>query len=310
MTKRAFTLAEVLITIGIIGIVAAITIPALITNYQSRVYETNKTVFENRMGEALRQMNIAEELTGYTTTKQFVDALKKYMKIIEVCEEGKLTACFPDKINASDGEPIDVADADFIGEAEEWETGLMGIVLQNGHSAIIKYNPNCQTKGIASTVDDLEHCAMVAYDTNGKSLPNALNKDVQGVNGAQLSSGTVKTITLPSGLEMTEMDVAYEPINTCDQSSPYHYENNDNCANDYWAGATEACDNLTMELPSRVTQAQEILNWCVTNPSSCSSSNLYWLKEADTSNAYRLNIPMKNVFPSGKQNSYTVRCVK
>lgn len=32
--KKAFTLAEVLITLGIIGVVAAITIPGLITKYQ------------------------------------------------------------------------------------------------------------------------------------------------------------------------------------------------------------------------------------------------------------------------------------
>lgn len=35
--KRAFTLAEVLITLGIIGVVAAITIPTLITNYNKEV---------------------------------------------------------------------------------------------------------------------------------------------------------------------------------------------------------------------------------------------------------------------------------
>lgn len=32
--KRAFTLAEVLITLGIIGVVAAITLPSVIANYQ------------------------------------------------------------------------------------------------------------------------------------------------------------------------------------------------------------------------------------------------------------------------------------
>lgn len=35
--KRAFTLAEVLITIGVIGVVAAITIPSLVTSYQKRM---------------------------------------------------------------------------------------------------------------------------------------------------------------------------------------------------------------------------------------------------------------------------------
>lgn len=39
--KNAFTLAEVLITIGIIGIVAAMTIPTLISNYQKQIVETN-----------------------------------------------------------------------------------------------------------------------------------------------------------------------------------------------------------------------------------------------------------------------------
>ena len=36
-TQKGFTLAEVLITLGIIGIVAAMTIPNLIENYQKKV---------------------------------------------------------------------------------------------------------------------------------------------------------------------------------------------------------------------------------------------------------------------------------
>ncbi len=39
MKKRAFTLAEVLITLGIIGVVAAMTLPSLITNYKVKVLE-------------------------------------------------------------------------------------------------------------------------------------------------------------------------------------------------------------------------------------------------------------------------------
>ncbi len=38
--KNAFTLAEVLITLGIIGVVAAMTLPILVNNYQKKVYET------------------------------------------------------------------------------------------------------------------------------------------------------------------------------------------------------------------------------------------------------------------------------
>lgn len=35
--KKAFTLAETIITIGIIGIVAAVTIPVLITSYRKNI---------------------------------------------------------------------------------------------------------------------------------------------------------------------------------------------------------------------------------------------------------------------------------
>lgn len=36
--KKAFTLAEVLITLGIIGVVAAMTLPVLISNYNNKIY--------------------------------------------------------------------------------------------------------------------------------------------------------------------------------------------------------------------------------------------------------------------------------
>ena len=38
--KKGFTLAEVLITLGVIGIVAAMTIPNLVSNYQKKVFAT------------------------------------------------------------------------------------------------------------------------------------------------------------------------------------------------------------------------------------------------------------------------------
>ncbi len=34
--KKAFTLAEVLITLGVIGVVSAITLPGMLTNFKKR----------------------------------------------------------------------------------------------------------------------------------------------------------------------------------------------------------------------------------------------------------------------------------
>ena len=39
-STSAFTLAEVLITLGIIGVVATLTLPTLITNYKNKEYAT------------------------------------------------------------------------------------------------------------------------------------------------------------------------------------------------------------------------------------------------------------------------------
>lgn len=56
--KTAFTLAETLITLGIIGVVAALTIPSLVSKYQKHVYYTQfrkaATVLEN----AINQYNL------------------------------------------------------------------------------------------------------------------------------------------------------------------------------------------------------------------------------------------------------------
>lgn len=51
--KNGFTLPEVLITLGIIGIVAAITLPTLISNYRKKVYSSNLKEFYSIMSQAI-----------------------------------------------------------------------------------------------------------------------------------------------------------------------------------------------------------------------------------------------------------------
>ena len=52
--KLAFTLAEILITLGIIGIVAALTIPGLITAHRKKVIETRLAKFYSTMNQAIK----------------------------------------------------------------------------------------------------------------------------------------------------------------------------------------------------------------------------------------------------------------
>lgn len=64
MKKYGFTLAEVLITLGVIGIVASITLPALIKNYQKKVAATRVKQAYSQILQAI-QLSEAEndELT-------------------------------------------------------------------------------------------------------------------------------------------------------------------------------------------------------------------------------------------------------
>ena len=58
--KKAFTLAEVLITLSIIGVIAAMTIPTLVLNYQRNITETRMKAFYSNMTQAVGQW-LAEE---------------------------------------------------------------------------------------------------------------------------------------------------------------------------------------------------------------------------------------------------------
>ena len=68
--KFAFTLAEVLITLGIIGVVAAITIPNLVSKYQMKVFETafkkQYSVFQNALNLAVFENGTSECYIFYT----------------------------------------------------------------------------------------------------------------------------------------------------------------------------------------------------------------------------------------------------
>ena len=57
--KKGFTLAEVLITLGIIGVVAALTLPSLITNYRKKETEKKKKKVYSELPQAA-QMSVVQ----------------------------------------------------------------------------------------------------------------------------------------------------------------------------------------------------------------------------------------------------------
>ena len=107
--KAAFTLAEVLITLGIIGVVAAMTLPTLVANYKKQVYVTQlkKSVSTWEQGfqkmladdgvDSLQDTEVFKKVSGTvcdlnttpTTCQAFYDALRKYIKVINIPTAGQ-----------------------------------------------------------------------------------------------------------------------------------------------------------------------------------------------------------------------------
>ena len=78
--KHAFTLAEVLITLGIIGVVAAVALPALITNINDRAKSERQANIAQKITQAMEQMRAHGELVQYSSTDEFVNAVKSNAK--------------------------------------------------------------------------------------------------------------------------------------------------------------------------------------------------------------------------------------
>lgn len=91
--KRAFTLAEVLITLGIIGVVAAMTIPTLITNQRYKKFETNiKKVYSELNQVSKFYMNDYEETVPFGITTNHTNMKKlliTYIKGVTVIDPEK-----------------------------------------------------------------------------------------------------------------------------------------------------------------------------------------------------------------------------
>ena len=254
----AFTLAEVLITLAIIGIVAALTIPTLVQNYQERAWNTASQVFQRKLGEALRVMNVQGTLAGYTTTEAFVDELSKHIKITRICDNDDITTCFSDTVTWGD-EEVDmskVKKAKNFGQ-NDWDTNTVAVQFANGVNGVIAYNPDCRQNQFSNDVITVGEngigtdCLAILYDVDGFKNPNTEGKDLKNLNvtslggsncAIELSDGTCFTapfIPTPLTLEECEAQKGELGISECYYSL------------DSWAGAVKMCHDMGSSLPSQ-----------------------------------------------------------
>lgn len=254
----AFTLAEVLITLAVIGIVAVLTIPNLMQNNNQKAWDTAANVFNKRLEVAARVMNTQETLAGYSTTKDFVNELKKHIKITRICDNDELTKCFPQKVFwGAEQEEIDV-DKDIktaknMGQ-DEWGTEVIGAQFANGIDALIAYDPNC-TQDPYNNQIQASNCMAILYDVSAKKNPNSYGKDLRA-NGNVLSLGGIECAFEVNGTCYTNPALA-SPLSLAECEEQKDALGIDACYTDYdyWAGAVEHCGGVDkMPTPEQLVQ--------------------------------------------------------
>lgn len=167
--NKAFTLAEVLITLGIIGIVAAMTIPVLINNSDKQEYlsrfKENYSIFlqittqlNNDCGGSvtgcLATPNAAND--DPTTRLDFLNLYKAKLSVAKDCSAGA-TECFPN----TNYKNLNGTDSGRNFEAGYW-IGNARIQLTNGSSVGVRW---------------ITTAPGIIIDTNGPKGPNQIGKD-------------------------------------------------------------------------------------------------------------------------------------
>lgn len=163
INHRAFTLAEILITLGIIGIVAAMTLPNLISNHKAKVIASKLKKLQSTFAQA---MLMAENEYGpldswglVMDTKESAEMFGKritpYLKLIDNCGT----------------------------DACESYTGEWHFLKGNQDTDIASFHMDIFYKLRLSDGSELfirpgdEMCGFF-IDTNGKKAPNIMGKDI------------------------------------------------------------------------------------------------------------------------------------
>ena len=165
LKRPAFTLAEVLVTLGIIGVVSAMTVPTLMQNYQRQSYVTQLHKTYNEMSQALLRyqtdrnaLNLRE--AGMSSQAEVNNFISSYFKVVNSClDSSTVTPCFANqseykKISGATASGFD-NDADGLG---------MSFVLANGTS-------------IRPWLSNGRNFIVMVVDVNGQKGPNILGRD-------------------------------------------------------------------------------------------------------------------------------------
>lgn len=168
-SKIAFTLAEVLITLGIIGVVAAMTMPSLIQSYKEKATVTAVKQSYSIFAQALKMVTIDNpdlsaltdsSLSAKENSQIMFNEISKHIKKVKSCDVDKKCMGNTYYLNLNNE------------KVSNWDTynNLVTGVLANGTSFWILSLP-------ASISGEETYAGQIGIDINGNKRPNKFGVD-------------------------------------------------------------------------------------------------------------------------------------
>ena len=186
-------MAEVLVTLGIIGVVSAMTVPSLMQNYQRQSYvaQLHKAYNETQQA-ALRYVTDMNALNlreaGLNSTDASANFIKKYFKIVQDCGSDA-TPCFAESYKKLSGDLTNTEGANRY------------FVLASGASVAVSFRPKAQ---YGDLVMDF------VIDTNGQKGPNIFGRDVFCIY--LYNNGVIDEINYEEKQDGDGLDIAAVPL--------------------------------------------------------------------------------------------------
>ncbi len=183
--RFAFTLSEVLITLGIIGVVAAMTIPTIMNKANEVEQSSGVKKMVATLNQAFMQVvadNGGSVLGAYTDIQTFKEALKSKLLYAKDCNT---TSDYGGSGSGASAEGC-------WHKANEWQyyggdklTNPIigpGLILKDGSTlAIIFDTPNCDFD-MTPYNRNYMRCGYINFDINGFKKPNTNGKDIYNIN--------------------------------------------------------------------------------------------------------------------------------
>lgn len=202
MIKRGFTLAEILIALGIVGVVAALTIPTFVNNGRNQANASKLSVTVNAVENALTSMIARESADDMTDTQWYsggftVSDLGNYLKL-NGSKSNKLIDYYSTKtpfttISGTANNPS---------VTNIYETKNGALLMFNNKTTHSQTEATVKAYG-GSVYDSI---GMLSIDVNGAAKPNVWGRDVfyflVGSDGHLYPAGSLNFSILFSGKDI------------------------------------------------------------------------------------------------------------